>query len=76
MTCGKCGKELEDCPCPDKRERIHKIIDLGIITYRKCTICQEHYALCECTDPDRLWTTNAGDSILYGTEWDPRRPTE
>lgn len=51
MMCMVCKKELELCTCPDKKERIEKIIKSPYIAYRKCIKCGQHYALCFCKDP-------------------------
>jgi hypothetical protein len=53
MWCMKCNKDLMDCICLDRAERIGKIMDNPFIASRKCEVCKQHYALCKCEYP--IW---------------------
>lgn len=53
MYCAVCRKSLEKCDCLDLQDRLNS---LGKIVYKKCLICNQHYALCKCENPK--WGTN------------------
>ena len=60
MICSKCQKDIDECQCEDIDNRIESLKDS--ILYRKCKICEKHYARCKCENP--IWTTNHGDMFL------------
>jgi hypothetical protein len=51
MWCVKCQHDLTECTCPDLPERLQALIESGSLAYRKCSICDLHYALCKCPNP-------------------------
>ena len=58
MLCLKCGKDLIDCICPDKEERLKAIVDSPHLVTKVCKICGKHYAGCKCENP--IWITVSG----------------
>lgn len=60
MYCCKCQNELFDCTCPDIQERLSAAAKEigGSFVYRKCSICNQHYAKCKCQDPK--WVLEGG----------------
>ena len=54
MWCGKCNNDFSDCTCPDLQERLDSLD--GVLIYRKCMKCQQHYSRCKCKEP--VWGTN------------------
>lgn len=51
MYCMKCNNELSQCTCSDINERLKIAVATGHVAYKKCTLCDKHYALCECANP-------------------------
>ena len=51
MWCCKCQHDLSECTCPDLMERLNRAAQ-GNFAYKRCTICQKHYAQCRCTNPE------------------------
>lgn len=57
MYCTLCHRELGECLCPDIDERLASLGKPGgPIVYRKCAVCNKHYARCKCAEP--IWTTS------------------
>jgi hypothetical protein len=51
MFCVSCEKDLEDCICLDKEQRIINLMKSPYIASKCCRICDKHYALCKCESP-------------------------
>lgn len=51
MWCGKCNKDLSECICSDLQERLRVVVAGGHFAYKKCAICNMHYAKCKCENP-------------------------
>ena len=58
MFCVNCQNDLDHCTCPDLKERLRKMMIDNIIIFRVCSLCGNHYATCECYDPDWTVSTN------------------
>lgn len=54
MWCTKCNHDLKKCVCPDLQDRLKRLD--GVLVYKKCLICDQHYAKCKCEKPE--WGTN------------------
>ena len=56
MFCIICKNDLADCTCDDIEERLANLNNIPNVIYKKCRICEKHYARCKCEKPD--WTTS------------------
>jgi hypothetical protein len=52
MWCIKCNRHLGQCVCPDRAERTAKLNEIDGFVYKRCRLCQQHYALCHCVNPE------------------------
>ncbi len=53
MYCAKCQSELLDCVCPNLRELLAGMSDVGApLASRWCKRCDSHYAVCSCSEPE------------------------
>ncbi|KKN08801.1 hypothetical protein LCGC14_1053030 [marine sediment metagenome] len=52
MYCGICNVHVSKCTCPDINERLKGATQGGHFAYKKCTICDKHYSLCKCENPE------------------------
>lgn len=57
----KCDKHISQCTCSDMNDRLRAVAQSGVLAYKKCTICDKHYALCKCENPQ------------WGIEYNPKR---
>lgn len=51
MWCVKCNRDLSQCICADKKERINALMESPHLAFRVCLKCGKHYALCKCDNP-------------------------
>jgi hypothetical protein len=61
MWCSACSKNLKDCTCENKEERINDIISKDVLIYQACFLCKKHYALCKCKKP--IWIMTHGKNL-------------
>lgn len=55
MFCEICRTDLSGCTCIDLEIRLDSITNF---VYKKCLVCQKHYARCKCTKPNWIASTN------------------
>ncbi len=59
MFCCKCSNDLEDCVCPDLAERMKGLGGAGsAVASRWCSVCDQHYAVCRCEEPNWMLRVN------------------
>jgi hypothetical protein len=63
IVCGKCGKPVAECPCPDQDARLRAASDSDVVMFKWCRKCDRHYARCKCSEPDF--------GIRIGGQWHP-----
>ena len=62
MFCAKCQNEMERCICVDASARLRSLSDEGgPMVMRWCTVCDEHYARCQCSNP--IWKIRADGEL-------------
>ena len=58
MVCVTCNKDLVECKCPDRDQRIKEgIVDNPGMVHKQCVSCKEHYLICKCPEP-RRWESS------------------
>lgn len=66
MWCTRCNKQLHECICPDREERLAKISESPYLATRYCKKCMKHYAVCKCENPE--WSVRAGGQDIAGAK--------
>jgi len=50
MFCGKCKNDLQQCTCPDLKERLDQIA--GVMALPWCQKCRQWAYICRCEKPE------------------------